>query len=154
MFAWRELNVKILFYMSVLLIIALAFSANVMAANNRDLQMNNSTISARDFWSSAEEVDIYVDSIRARMVSQEANEQALRSVEQYRELLQNSLLTGESISNTQMEFTTVNTLEELSDELAARGVSIGSLEIDVEKKFKDFMDSRKSIPPDYLNDSE
>lgn len=79
--------------------------------------------SAREIWSSAEEIDAHVDAVKAELIARDANEQVLNSIEQYREHLQNSMATGEPMSNSNMESFSFSNPQELVDELGARGLS-------------------------------
>jgi hypothetical protein len=70
-------------------------------ANDKDLEMDPSKISASVFWASNEEIDAYIDGIKATIssqVDQAVQAQTLQSLEEYRERLKRSLITGEPIA--------------------------------------------------------
>jgi hypothetical protein len=140
-----KLHSRIVLAMVVLLLTAIAFStlSVVVEASERNMVMRDRKTSAQEIWSSLEELDRHVDAIRADLQTRGVSEQTVVSLEQYREHLHHSFLTGEPLANSEMEATLFRSAEDLAEELRARGVG-ENLQDDIVTRFREFKKSQQS----------
>ncbi|MBX3055614.1 MAG: hypothetical protein KF770_03995 [Anaerolineae bacterium] len=121
----------------VLLTIVAVRGGTTVLANNKDLQEDPRNVSASALWANNEEIDAYVNGLKAEVLSQIGeDQQTLLSLEEYREMLKRSLITGEPIANSKMEWTAVTNAETFRDELEAQGINPDTLGIDIEGAFE------------------
>lgn len=120
-----------------LLTIIFTKGGNTVLATDKEFQTYPDKVSAATFWANNEEVDAHVDSLKAAVTAQgEKYEQTLQSLEKYREILKGSLISGEPIANSKMEWTAVTNAETFRDELEAQGINPDTLGIDIEGAFE------------------
>ena len=146
MFIFKQFNSKILAYLAatVISLLALSIWSNISRADQGDESMRAPNISAREFWSSGEEIDAHVDAVKVQLLAQGADEQVLNSLVQYRSHLHQSMSTGEPLSNSNMESASFSSPKELIEELQARGISIENLDFDLEARFREFREARRN----------
>lgn len=146
MFTTQQFNSKILAYLAatVISLLALSLWSNISRADQGDERMRAPNISAREFWSSGEDIDTHIDAVKVQLLAQGADDQVLNSLEQYRTRLHQSMSTGEPLSNSSMESASFDSPKELMEELKARGISVENLDFDLEARFREFREARRS----------
>lgn len=100
--------------------------------------------SAKVIWSSQEEIDAHIDEVRAIMISEgHSDERILDSVEQYRQVLHESFITGQPLphENSMAMIPISPNDEEVEDSLREQGIDPDSdLGIEIRTHIEDALE--------------